>query len=329
MSTRTFYRGRRLRRTETLREMIREHSLLPQYLIMPYFVVDTPDSGLEQPIGSMPGQSQLSLAKLEETVARAVDSGLKSCLLFGIPAAKDTTGSEAWAENGIVQRAVARLKSRFPELVVITDVCLCEYTSHGHCGLLDPQGQVRNDETVAILAKTALSHARAGADIVAPSDMMDGRVLAIREALDSAGFAQIPVMSYASKFASTFYGPFREAAESAPSFGNRKSYQMDPANGREAMREAMADLQEGADMLIVKPAGHYLDILAEIRRRCDVPLTVYQVSGEYAMIKAAGERGWIDETGVVLETLTAFKRAGADLIISYFTQDLLCRGIIK
>lgn len=329
MSTCTFYRGRRLRRTETLREMIRERHVLPQDLIMPYFVVDTPDSGLKQPIGSMPGQCQLSLAKLEETVARAVDAGLKSCLLFGIPATKDATGSEAWAENGIVQQAVSRLKSRFPELVVITDVCLCEYTSHGHCGLLDPQGQVRNDETVEILVKTALSHARAGADIVAPSDMMDGRVLAIRNALDSAGFVHIPVMSYASKFASTFYGPFREAAESAPSFGNRKSYQMDPANGREAMREAMADLQEGADLLIIKPAGHYLDILAAIRRRCDVPLAVYQVSGEYAMIKAAGERGWIDETGVVLETLLSFKRAGADLIISYFTHDLLCRGVVK
>jgi porphobilinogen synthase len=325
---RDFYRGRRLRRTGTLREMVRETFVRPKDLIMPYFVVDTPDQRTRKPIASMPGQYQLSLDMLEETVARAVDNGLRSCLLFGIPAMKNETGSEAWAEEGIMQRAAARLKARFSRLTVITDVCLCEYTSHGHCGILDPAGQVRNDATLEVLSKTALSHVKAGADMVGPSDMMDGRVLAIRETLDAAGYQHIPVMSYAVKYSSSFYGPFREAAESAPKFGNRKTYQMDPANGREAMREAMADIGEGADVLIVKPAGHYLDVLHELRRRCDLPLAAYQVSGEYAMIKAAGANGWIDEQAVMLETLLGIKRAGADLIITYFTADLLAKGLL-
>ncbi|MDL2272572.1 porphobilinogen synthase [Desulfovibrio sp. OttesenSCG-928-I05] len=323
-----FFRGRRLRRTGTLREMVRETFVRPKDLIMPYFVVDTPDQNMKKPIASMPGQYQLSLDMLEETVARAVDMGLRSCLLFGIPAMKNETGSEAWAEHGIVQRAIQRLKSRFSRLVVTTDVCLCEYTSHGHCGILDPAGQVRNDATLEILAKTALSHAQAGADIVGPSDMMDGRVQAIRATLDENGFQHIPVMSYAVKYSSAFYGPFREAAESAPQFGNRKTYQMDPANGRESMREAMADIAEGADMLIVKPAGHYLDVLHELRQRCDLPLAAYQVSGEYAMIKAAGANGWIDERAIALETLLGIKRAGADLIITYFTEELLEAGVL-
>ena len=323
-----FYRGRRLRRSGTLREMVRETFVRPKDLIMPYFVVDSPDQKLKKPITSMPGQYQLSLAMLEETVARAVDNGLRSCLLFGIPAMKNETGSEAWAEEGIVQRAVARLKARFPRLVVITDVCLCEYTSHGHCGLLTPAGEVRNDATLEILAKAALSHVKAGADMVGPSDMMDGRILAIRNILDENGFENTPIMSYAVKYSSSFYGPFREAAESAPKFGNRKTYQMDPANGRESMREAMADIDEGADILIVKPAGHYLDVLHELRNRCDLPLAAYQVSGEYAMVKAAGMNGWIDEQAVMLEGLLGIKRAGADMIITYFTEDILAKGLL-
>lgn len=318
-----FYRGRRLRRTGTLREMVRETALNPADLIMPYFVLETPDKMVRKPISSMPGQFQLSLDALEETVAQAVDSGLRSCLLFGIPERKNETGSEAWADDGIMQRAVAMLKKRFSQLVVITDVCLCEYTSHGHCGVLNSADQVRNDATVALLSRTALSHVKAGADIVAPSDMMDGRVAAIRETLDKAEFNHIPIMSYAVKYASAFYGPFREAAESAPKFGNRKTYQMDPGNAREAMREVAADIAEGADFLIVKPAGPYLDILHAVRGMCNLPLAAYQVSGEYAMIKAAGDKGWIDEESVILESLTGIKRAGADLIITYFAAELL------
>ncbi|PTN38659.1 porphobilinogen synthase [Desulfonatronum sp. SC1] len=317
-----FHRGRRLRRTATLRGLVRETTLSRDDLIQPYFVVDTDDPNFAKPIGAMPGQSQLGLGKLVERVGRAVDMGLAACILFGIPKTKDPTGSQGWAENGIVQRAVTALKRSYPDLCVITDVCLCEYTSHGHCGLVSGD-EVLNDPTMELLAKVALSHARAGADMVAPSDMMDGRVLAIREALDHGGFTHLPIMSYAVKYASGFYGPFREAAESPPQFGDRKTYQMDPANRREAFREALADLDEGADLLMVKPALPYLDILRDLRETTDVPLAAYQVSGEYAMIKAAAANGWIDEQTVVLETLTSIKRAGADLILTYFAENVL------
>jgi porphobilinogen synthase len=318
----TFHRGRRLRRTATLRGLVRETTLSRDDLIQPYFVVDTDDPNFVKPIGAMPGQSQLGLGKLVERVGRAVDMGLAACILFGIPKTKDPTGSQGWAENGIVQRAVTALKRSYPDLCVITDVCLCEYTSHGHCGLVSGD-EVLNDPTLELLAKVALSHARAGADMVAPSDMMDGRVLALREALDHEGFTHLPIMSYAVKYASGFYGPFREAAESPPQFGDRKTYQMDPANRREAFRVALADLDEGADLLMVKPALPYLDILRDLRETTDVPLAAYQVSGEYAMIKAASANGWIDEQTVVLETLTSIKRAGADLILTYFAENVL------
>jgi porphobilinogen synthase len=326
---RDFYRGRRLRRTETLRGMVREHRLSVFDLIMGYFVVETPQKGVRKPIGSMPGQCQLSLDELEKSVAASVDLGLRACLLFGLPAAKNPSGSGAWAENGIVQQAARLLKRRFPQLVVITDLCLCEYTSHGHCGLLDENGEVLNDPTLELLSRAAVSQAKAGADMVAPSDMMDGRVAAIRRALDQAGFTQLPVMSYAVKYASAFYGPFREAAESAPKSGNRKGYQMDPPNAREALREAAADIAEGADLLIVKPAGPYLDVLRGVRERCELPLVAYQVSGEYAMIKAAALNGWIDEEAVILESLLGIKRAGADLIITYYTDELLKKGLVR
>ena len=322
------FRGRRLRRTDTLRAMVRETSLSAKDLIMPYFVLDEPGL-VRKPIAAMPGQFQLSVDALEEDVARAVGHGLHACLLFGLPAHKNETGSEAYADSGVVQRAVARLKERFPQFVVITDVCLCEYTSHGHCGIVDSSGMVCNDATVELLARTALSHAKAGADIVAPSDMMDGRVAGIRGMLDAEGFGHIPVMSYAAKYASAFYGPFREAAESAPQFGNRKTYQMDPANVREAMREVAADIAEGADMIIVKPAGPYLDILAKTREVCTVPIAAYQVSGEYAMLKAAGQNGWIDEQAAAEETLVGIKRAGADMIITYFSVEFLEKGIAR
>lgn len=324
-----FYRGRRLRRTPIQREMMRETLLRPADLIMPYFVEETTDQSLRHPVAAMPGQYRLSLAELEKDVARDVDRGLRSCLLFGVPAVKDAVGSGAYAADGIVQQAVRRLKDRFPELYVITDVCLCEYTDHGHCGLLSPTGEVRNDVSLRLLADTAVSHAAAGADMVAPSDMMDGRVEAIREALDESGFTQTPIMSYAVKYASAFYGPFREAAGSTPQSGDRKSYQMDPGNRREALREAAADVEEGADILIVKPAGPYLDIIREVRDNFDLPVAAYQVSGEYALIRAAGQRGWVDENAVVLESLLGIKRAGADLIITYFAQDLLAQGLLS
>ncbi len=318
-----FYRGRRLRSNEVLREMVQETNLLPQHLIMPYFVVETEDTRFQNSISSMPGQFQFCLQTLREQVAKAVDMGLRSCILFGLPAAKDPAGSGAYAPDGIVQKAVALLKKDFPALQVMTDVCLCEYTSHGHCGMIDPQGNVQNDATLPLLAQIALSHAEAGADIVAPSDMMDGRIGAIRELLDDKGFTNLPIMSYAVKYASAFYGPFRDAADSAPQCGDRKTYQMDPRNRREAMREAEADLAEGADMLMVKPAGAYLDIIRDVRNAFDVPLGAYQVSGEYAMIKAAGQNGWIDEPRIVLESLLGIRRAGADLILTYFAEDVL------
>jgi porphobilinogen synthase len=317
-----FHRGRRLRNSAALRELVRENEVRPQDLMMPYFVVETDDESFRKPISSMPGQFQLSLAELKKQVAGAVSLGLRSVILFGIPKEKDPVGSQAYADEGIVQQAVRMLKDAFPQLVVATDVCLCEYTSHGHCGVL--QGDyVDNDSTLELLARSALSHARAGADMVAPSDMMDGRVAAIRALLDAEGFQRTPIMSYAVKYASAFYGPFREAAESALKFGDRKTYQMDPANGREGLREASADAFEGADILMVKPGMPYLDVLRDLRETFDLPLAAYQVSGEYSMIKAAAGNGWIDERAVVMESLLAFKRAGADLILTYFTEDAL------
>ena len=321
MSPLDVFRGRRLRRTPALRDLIRENEVRPQDLIQPYFVVEG-DANLKKPIGSMPGQFQLGPKALEKAVGAAVKKGLKSVLLFGIPKKKDKRGSQAYADEGVVQEAVRRLKDRFPELVVVTDVCLCEYTSHGHCDLLQGE-EILNDPTVELLARAALSHARAGADIVAPSDMMDGRVAAIRFVLDDNGFGDTPVMSYAVKYASAYYGPFRDAAESAPAFGDRKTHQMDPANRREALREAEADAAEGADILMVKPGLPYLDIVRDLRDSFDLPIAVYNVSGEYSMVKAAAAKGWIDERRIVLETLTAFKRAGADLILTYHAEDAL------
>lgn len=323
------YRGRRLRQSAAMRGLCRETGpLLASQLIMPYFVADSADGAFEKEIGAMPGQCQLGLHALGERVAKAVDNGLAAVLLFGIPAAKDEKASGAYAEDGITQRAVRLLKRRFPQLLVITDVCLCEYMSHGHCGILRPDGSVANDETLPLLVRTALSHAEAGADIVAPSDMMDGRIAALRQSLDRAGFVKTPVMSYAVKYASCFYGPFREAAESAPACGDRKSYQMDPANWRNAISEARADVEEGADMLIVKPAGPYADIIRLVRAEVDTPLAAYQVSGEYAMLKAACANGWLSKAAV-LESLLCIKRAGADIIISYFTEALLEKRLVS
>ncbi len=321
----SFHRGRRLRSSRAMRDLVRESRLSRDDLIQPYFVVES-DPNFRKPIASMPGQFQLGLNQLMDEVGGAVDAGLKSLILFGIPVAKDPAGTQAYAENGIVQAAIRRLKDRWPELIVVADTCLCEYTSHGHCGLVTPEGQVQNDPTLALLARAAVAQAKAGADIVAPSDMMDGRVAAIRKALDENGFLNTPIMSYAVKYSSAFYGPFRDAAESAPKFGDRKTYQMDPANWREGLREAAADVEEGADILMVKPGLPYLDIIRLVRDNFDLPVAAYQVSGEYSQIKAAGQNGWIDETAVALESLIAFKRAGADLILSYFTQDLLKAG---
>ena len=318
----TFFRGRRLRQTPAIRAMVRETRLHPSDLCQPYFVAETDDADFEKPISSMPGQSQLSLPKLVARVGKAVDAGLTSCILFGIPKAKDPQGSGAYDDDGIIQQAVRALKDAYPELIVITDVCLCEYTSHGHCGLVRGE-EILNDPTLELLAKTALSHARAGADIVAPSDMMDGRVAVIRAALDDDGFVNTPILSYAVKYASAFYGPFREAAEGTPQFGDRSTHQMDPANRREALIEAAADLDEGADMLMVKPVVPYLDVLRELRDTFDCPLAAYHVSGEYALIKAAAANGWVDEQRVVLETLVGIKRAGADLILTYYAEDAL------
>jgi porphobilinogen synthase len=311
------FRPRRLRRREPLRRMLRETHLRPADFIYPMFAA--PGSRVRQDIPSMPGICRLSPDLLVEEAKAALDLGVPAVLLFGLPARKDETGSEAASPKGAVQQAVRQLKERLPELVVITDVCLCGYTSHGHCGLLTGQ-EVDNDTTLEVLGQVALSHAEAGADMVAPSDMMDGRVGAIREALDERGFEMVPIMSYAVKYASAFYGPFRDAAESAPAFGDRRAYQMDPANAREALREAALDVEEGADILMVKPALPYLDIIAQVAGEFDLPLAAYQVSGEYAMIKAAAANGWLDETAVMLESLLAIKRAGADLILTYFAK---------
>jgi porphobilinogen synthase len=328
MSTK-FFRGRRLRRSPAMREMTRETRLAAADLIMPYFATDTDDEAFRKEIGSMPGQFQLSPTALKTQVAEAVDAGLRSILLFGLPKSKDPQGSEAWNADGIVQRSVRMLKAAWPDLVVITDVCLCEYTSHGHCGLLSATGEVLNDPTLELLARVAVSHAQAGADMVAPSDMMDGRVAAVRAALDREGFCQVPIMSYAVKYASAYYGPFREAADSAPKSGDRKSYQMDPGNAREGLREAAADLAEGADILMVKPAGSYGDMIRLLADNFDAPVAAYQVSGEYSMIKAASLRGWINEEAVILESLLGIKRAGADLILSYFAEELLKKGLVR
>jgi len=312
------HRMRRLRATEPLRRLVRETALEPADLVLPLFV--TEGRSVRNPISSMPGNFQLSIDELLKECSECVDLGLGGVILFGIPAHKDESASEAYREDGVVQRAVRALKDRYPQLVVITDVCNCEYTSHGHCGKV-VGNDVDNDATLEWLAASAVSHARSGADIVAPSDMMDGRVAAIRRALDNAGFSRTPILSYAAKYASVFYGPFREAAESAPQFGDRRSYQMDPPNAREAMREIALDIEEGADMIMVKPAMPYLDILRMARDRFDVPLAAYQVSGEFSMIKAAAANGWLDETRAMMESLTAIRRAGADVILTYFARE--------
>jgi porphobilinogen synthase len=312
------YRPRRLRRTENLRRMVRETSLSVDNLIYPLFVM--PGQKVKNPVSSMPGVFQFSVDQLLEEIKEVVDLKIPAVLLFGLPTHKDEKGSEAYAADGVVQQAVKRIKDRFPELVVITDVCLCEYTSHGHCGLLQGH-EVNNDATLDVLARVALSHARAGADLVAPSDMMDGRVAVIRERLDENGFDQVAIMAYSAKYCSAFYGPFREAAESAPQFGDRRAYQMDVANSLEALREVALDVDEGADIVMVKPALPYLDIIRMVREEFDLPVAAYNVSGEYAMIKAAAAQGWLDESRVLLETLVAIRRAGADLILTYFAKD--------
>ena len=312
------HRPRRLRRREGLRAMVREARLSRENLVLPLFAC--PGAGVRREVSSMPGVFNLSVDEVAREASAAFDLGVPAVLLFGLPESKDETASGAYDRRGIVQEAIRAVRGAAPELVVIADTCLCEYTSHGHCGVVR-DGEVLNDESLELLAQTAVSQARAGADIVAPSAMMDGQVGAIREALDGAGFSHVAIMSYAVKYASAFYGPFREAADSAPAFGDRRAYQMDGANAREALREAELDYSEGADILMVKPATAFLDILRMVRDRFDVPLAAYQVSGEYAMIKAAAERGWIDEKRVMMETLTSIRRAGADIIITYYAAD--------
>ncbi|MFN7138323.1 MAG: porphobilinogen synthase [Limisphaerales bacterium] len=315
------YRPRRLRRSPALRRLVQETRLSAEQLVLPLFV--RTGSKIRHPIGSMPGVFQLSLDELLKEAQTAFQAGVPAVLLFGIPDKKDAKASGAYASNGIVQKAVRLLKKELPELLVITDVCLCEYMSHGHCGIVHAEhGWVLNDPSLQLLARTAVSHAEAGADIIAPSDMMDGRVRAIREALDGAKFLDIPIMSYAAKFASGFYGPFREAAESTPQFGDRRSYQMNAANSEEAIREVALDIQEGADIVMVKPALAYLDILYRVKSEFGYPTAAYAVSAEYSMIQAAAANGWIDEKAVVLEMLTSMKRAGADLILTYFAKDV-------
>lgn len=313
-------RPRRLRRTAQLRRMVRENTLAVDDFILPLFVVE--GEGIYRPISSMPGHAQMSVDRLSAEIEDVVGLGIPSVLLFGIPAEKDAVGSTAWAEHGPVQEAIRSIKAQSPDTVVIADVCLCEYTSHGHCGTLSAKGEVLNDETLELLTGSAVSFAEAGADIVAPSAMMDGQVGAIRAGLDVAGFSGVPIMAYAAKFASAFYGPFREAAGSTPQFGDRRAYQMDPANGREALREVALDVEQGADMLMVKPAGPYLDILRQVRDQYNLPLAAYQVSGEYAMLKAAAQNGWIDERRAALESLMGIKRAGADIIITYYAKEV-------
>ena len=308
-----------MRQNATLRAMIRETRLSPAQMIYPLFIM--PGKGKREPVPSMPGVDRISVDQLQQEAASCMDVGINSVILFGLPEKKDGLGTGAYANNGIVQQAIKELKNTAPRMNVITDVCLCEYTDHGHCGCLTGH-EVDNDATLELLAKTALSHARAGADMVAPSDMMDGRISEIRSALDENGFHMVPIMSYAVKYASAFYGPFRDAADCAPQFGDRRSYQMDPANSREALREATLDVEEGADILMVKPAVAYLDIISRLRDEFDLPIAAYHVSGEYAMIKAAAEKGWIDGERVMAETLLSIIRAGADIIITYFAKDM-------
>ena len=311
-------RFRRLRSSEEMRRLVRETTVLPKELIYPIFVAEGDD--IKKPVDSMPDVYQYSIDNLDEILSRIDKSGISGLLIFGIPAHKDEKASSAYDDNGITQRAVRYIKEKYPKMLVIADVCLCEYTSHGHCGMVCG-GKILNDETLPLLAKMSVSLAKAGADIIAPSDMMDGRVGAIRDALDAAGFIDTPIMSYSAKYASGYYSPFRDAAESAPAFGDRRTYQMDCANGREAMREIETDIEEGADIVMVKPALAYLDVIKEARTRFELPLAAYNVSGEYSMVKAAAQLGWIDEKRIVLEKLTAIKRAGADIIITYHALD--------
>jgi porphobilinogen synthase len=313
-----YQRPRRLRKNETVRRMVRETSLSPSDFIYPLFV--TYGKNVRKAIKSMPGCFQESVELVVKHAKQVSSLGIPAVILFGIPERKDEIGSGAYDPRGEVQRAITAIKNKVPGLYVITDVCMCEYTSHGHCGVIEG-GDVKNDATLELLAREAVSHAKAGADMVAPSDMMDGRVAVIREALDEEGFSETPIMSYAVKYASAFYGPFREAAESTPQFGDRRSYQMDPANRREAMKEAALDVEEGADIVMVKPAMTYLDIISDVRENCDLPVAAYNVSGEYSVIKAAAKLGWIDEERAMMEVLTSIKRAGADLILTYFAKE--------
>lgn len=316
------HRPRRLRQTSQLRRMVRENTLTTADLIYPLFAV--PGEGVAQEVKSMPGVYQLSVDKIVEEAKQVYDLEIPAVILFGIPDTKDTDATGAWHDCGIVQRAATAIKEQLPDLVVIADTCLCEYTDHGHCGYLetgDLTGRVLNDPTLTLLQKTAVSQAKAGADIIAPSGMMDGFVQAIREGLDQAGFTDTPILSYAAKYASAYYGPFRDAAESSPQFGDRRTYQMDPANSREALKEIELDMAEGADMLMVKPALAYMDVIWQVKNACDLPVAAYNVSGEYSMVKAAALNGWIDEEKVVMETLISFKRAGADMILTYHAKD--------
>jgi porphobilinogen synthase len=312
-------RMRRLRRAEALRGLVRETELSPAHLIQPLFVVA--GEGVREEVASMPGVERLSISNLVEEAGEVATAGIGAVMLFGVPASKDDVGSGAYDDEGIVQMAVRALKDAHPELIVMTDVCLCEYTSHGHCGIVGDDGQVQNDITVELLAKTAISHAEAGADVVAPSDMMDGRIGSIRFQLDEEGHADVPILAYSAKYASAYYGPFRDAAESAPEFGDRRGYQMDPANAAEAVREAELDLEEGADMLMVKPALPYLDVVRRVKDATGAPVAAYHVSGEYAMLKAAAANGWLDERAAVVEALTSIRRAGADAILTYYAKE--------
>jgi porphobilinogen synthase len=312
------YRPRRLRRNEKLRNLIRETTLEPRNFIYPLFI--GPGRDRAQPVSSMPGIAQLTVDRAVKECREVISLGIPAVILFGIPEHKDAMGKEAYGDTGVVQQAIRAIKETVPDLLVITDVCLCEYTDHGHCGVIK-NGDVDNDATLELLAQEALSHARAGADIVAPSDMMDGRVAAIRKILDENNFSHTPIMAYAAKYASGFYGPFREAAESTPQFGDRRSYQMDPANAEEALREVELDIREGADIVMVKPALAYLDVIYRVKQKFGYPLAAYNVSGEYSMIKAAGQNGWIDEPRIMMEVLYAIRRAGADMILSYFAKD--------
>jgi porphobilinogen synthase len=319
------YRLRRLRKDDLFRRVFRETQLRPDNFILPLFV--RPGKGIKQPISSMPGQFQLSVDLLIKEVKEVKSLGIPGVILFGIPEKKDELGTEGYAEGGIIQRAVRAIKEKVDGVIVITDVCLCEYTSHGHCGVIR-DGKVINDETLDLLSRQALSHAKAGADIIAPSDMMDGRIGAIRKVLDEDRFQDVPIMAYAAKFASCFYGPFREAAESKPQFGDRKSYQMDPANGNEALREVELDIEEGADIVMIKPALPYLDIICRVKQTFNRPVAAYNVSGEFSMVKAASQLGWMDGELAMMESLTAIKRAGADLILTYFAKEA-ARKLIK